>query len=278
MYYLRERLSAFLICNLRSSILTVKIKNRSDSAYQHEVYGNTIIVERHFSQAGSSSFKVKSSTGRLVSNRKADLDEICDFFALQIDNPMNVLTQDMARQFLNNSTPIDKYRFFFKGTQLEALDADYLLIEQSINRITLDLENASGDVKGYEEAARKAKALLVLAEQQDNLREMIKGFGDQMAWAQVEEQEAKVLGWDNQLREAAEKIENTNAEEVKATEKFEIAHQALDHANAAVAELKEGLVPILEEKDLAKNQSDKFKAEALTAQVGGNSSPFSSVC
>ena len=26
-----------------------------------------------------------------------------------------------------------------------------------------------------------------------------------MAWAQVEEQEAKMLGWDNQLGEAAEK-------------------------------------------------------------------------
>lgn len=231
------------------------------------MYGNTIVVERQFSRAGTSSFKLKSSTGRLVSNRKADLDEICDYFALQIDNPMNVLTQDMARQFLNNSTPIDKYRFFFKGTQLEALDADYLLIEQSINRITLDLENASGDVTGYEEAATKAKALLVLAEQQDTLREKVKGFGDQMAWAQVEEQEAKVLGWDNQLSEAAEKIEVTKAEEVKATHAFETAHQALDHGNTAVAEFQEGLVPILKEKDQAKKQSDNFKAEALKAQV-----------
>lgn len=231
------------------------------------MYGNTIIVERHFSRAGSSNFKIKSSSGRLVSNKKADLDEICDYFALQIDNPMNVLTQDMARQFLNNSTPIDKYRFFFKGTQLEALDADYLLIEQSINQITLDLENVSGDVKGYEEAATKANALLVLAEQQDTLREKIKGFGDQMAWAQVEEQEAKVLGWDNQLGEAAEKIEVTKAEEVKATAAFETAQQALDHAITAVDQLKEQLVPILEEKDQAKKQSDNFKAEALKAQV-----------
>lgn len=196
-----------------------------------------------------------------------DLDEICDYFALQIDNPMNVLTQDMARQFLNNSTPIDKYRFFFKGTQLEALDADYLLIEQSINQITLDLGNASGDVKDYEEAAAKAKALLVLAEQQDTLREKIKGFGDQMAWAQVEEQEAKVLDWDNQLSEAAEKIEVTKVEEAKVTDSFEVAHQALHQANAAVTELKEGLVPLLREKDQAKKVSDDFKSEALKAQV-----------
>lgn len=180
---------------------------------------------------------------------------------------MNVLTQDMARQFLNNSTPIDKYRFFFKGTQLEALDADYLLIEQSINQITLDLGNASGDVKDYEEAAMKAKALLVLAEQQDTLREKIKGFGDQMAWAQVEEQEAKVLDWDNQLSEAAEKIEVTKAEEAKVTNSFKAVQEGLYQANTTVNELKEGLVPILGEKDQAKKVSDNFKAEALKAQV-----------
>lgn len=180
---------------------------------------------------------------------------------------MNVLTQDMARQFLNNSTPIDKYRFFFKGTQLEALDADYLLIEQSINQITLDLGNASGDVKDYEEAATKAKALLVLAEQQDTLREKIKGFGDQMAWAQVEEQEAKVLDWDNQLSEAAEIIEVTKAEEAKVTNSFKAVQEALYQANTTINELKEGLVPLLGEKDQAKKVSDNFKAEALKAQV-----------
>lgn len=96
----------------------MKLKNTSDTAYQHEVYGNTIIVERHFSRAGSSNFKLKSSSGKIISSRKSDLDEICDYFALQIDNPMNVLTQDMARQFLNNSIPLDKYKFFMKGTQL----------------------------------------------------------------------------------------------------------------------------------------------------------------
>ena len=109
------------------------------------------MVQRHFSRSGSSNFRLKSSTGRLVSNRKADLDEICDYFALQIDNPMNVLTQDMARQFLNDSSPSDKYKFFMKGTQLEHLDGDYLQIEQSIDKIDQDLFKNINDVKIYEE-------------------------------------------------------------------------------------------------------------------------------
>lgn len=247
--------------------MTVKIKNTSDSAYQHEVYGDTIIVERHFSRSGSSNFRLKSSTGRLISNRKADLEEICDYFALQIDNPMNVLTQDMARQFLNSSTPSDKYKFFMKGTQLEHLDGDYLQIEQSIDKIDQDLFKNLKDVEIYEEEARKAKSLLTLSEKHETLRQKIRLFGYQMAWAQVEEQERHVTACDDDLRKAAETIDSAKQKAAAASDTFDNANRALEHANAAVMEFKENLVPIQEEKDFVKQEHDKFKAEAMNSHV-----------
>lgn len=251
----------------RSSTLTVKIKNTSDSAYQHEVYGDTIIVERHFSRSGSSNFRLKSSTGSLISNRKADLEEICDYFALQIDNPMNVLTQDMARQFLNSSTPADKYKFFMKGTQLEHLDGDYLQIEQSVDIMDQDLFKKMKHVETYEEEAKKAKSLLTLSEKHDTLRQKIRGFGFQMAWAQVEEQEGFVTAHDDDLRKTASMIESANQKAIEASDTFDNANRALEHANATVMEFKEGLVPIQEEKDLVKQEHDKFKAEAMNSRV-----------
>ena len=51
-----------------------------------------IIVERRFSGSGISTFKVKSFTGRLIPTRKSDLSKSCNYFPLQIDNPMNVMT------------------------------------------------------------------------------------------------------------------------------------------------------------------------------------------
>lgn len=247
--------------------MTVKIKNTSDSAYQHEVYGDTIIVERHFSRSGSSNFRLKSSTGRLISNRKADLEEICDYFALQIDNPMNVLTQDMARQFLNSSTPSDKYKFFMKGTQLEHLGGDYLQIEQSIEHMEQDLFKNLKDVEIYEEEAKKARALLTLSEKGDTLRQKLRGLRDQSAWAQVEEQEKYVTVYNNDLRNAVSTIESAKLEAIEVSDTFDKANRALEQANAAVTELKESLVPIQEEKDLVKQEHDKFKAEAMNSHV-----------
>lgn len=150
------------------------------------------MVERHFSRAGASGFKLKSANGRLISTKKADLEEICDYFALQLDNPMNVLTQDMARQFLSNSSPAEKYKFFVKGVQLEQLDQDYQLLEETIDQIESKLVNRADDIKILEERASKTAARLALSDKQDSLRNKVRSYSRQMAWAQVEEQE-KVL-------------------------------------------------------------------------------------
>jgi len=51
-----------------------------------ELYGKSILVERHFTRGGGSGFN--SSRRKGVSfPRKVDLDEICDHMILQIDNP-----------------------------------------------------------------------------------------------------------------------------------------------------------------------------------------------
>lgn len=182
-----SELSLMICCSAAS--LIVKLKNTGQSGFQQETYGDSIIIERHFNKAGTSGFKLKSASGRNISTKKADLEEISDYFTLQIDNPMNVLTQDMARQFLNNSTPADKYRFFVKGVQLEQLDQDYQLLEETIDQIGVKLESRKEDVKVMEERAQRDRARKERSDRQSTLRARIKNYTRQMAWVQVEQQE-----------------------------------------------------------------------------------------
>jgi ATP-dependent RNA helicase DDX6/DHH1 len=152
-------------------------------------YGKSIIVERHFSKSGASGFKIKAENGRIVSTKKAELDAITDYFSLQIDNPMNVLSQDMARQFLSTSSPAEKYKFFVKGVQLEQLDQDYRLIEESVDQIEEKLRNKAQDIKILGNRRDAAKKKLEISDQHDSLRERLRLIRGQAAWAQVEEQE-----------------------------------------------------------------------------------------
>jgi chromosome segregation ATPase len=158
-------------------------------------YGKSIIVERHFSKNGTSGFKIKAENGRIMSTKKAELDAIIDHFTLQFDNPMNVLSQDMARQFLSSSSPAEKYKFFVKGVQLEQLDQDYRLIEESADQIEEKLRSREQDVKILKRLSDAAQEKLERSEQHQSLRDRVRNVRNQMAWAQVEEQErVRTLG------------------------------------------------------------------------------------
>lgn len=184
-----QSLKNFIKEGKENSTIIVRIKNQGDGAYMPDDFGKSIIVERHFSRSGSSGFKIKAENGRIISTKKSELDSITDYFSLQIDNPMNVLSQDMARQFLSSSSPADKYKFFVKGVQLEQLDQDYRLIEESVDQIEEKLRGKAEDIRTLESQKDAAKKKLELSDKQDSLRERVRNLRSQMAWAQVEEQE-----------------------------------------------------------------------------------------
>lgn len=152
-------------------------------------YGKSIVIERHFSKNGTSGFKIKAENGRIISTKKAELDSIIDYFTLQFDNPMNVLSQDMARQFLSTSSPAEKYKFFVKGVQLEQLDQDYRLIEESVDQILEKLKSKQQDIKMLRSRKDTTQERLEISDRHESLRNKIRNIRNQMAWAQVEDQE-----------------------------------------------------------------------------------------
>lgn len=239
-----------------SAALAVKIKNQGDGAYKPELYGRSIIVERHFSRSGTSGFKLKNAQEKTISTKKAHLDDILDFFAFQLDNPINVLTQDMARQFLSNSTPTDKYKFFIRGTQLEILDNDYKILEEHLDNMEVKLHAREDDVKklkaNAEEAERKKKRL----DKTEKLQEQVQRIQYMHAWAQVEEQEEILQRYQRDVdageQNVQEKVEAF--ESVSAT--YEGHNQAFEAAQRQAAQLKEQQAPLEQERDEAKTRFD----------------------
>jgi structural maintenance of chromosomes protein 6 len=73
--------------------VTIQLKNQGDEAYKYDLYGDSIVISRRFTKEGTSSYKIKSRDGKIVSTKREDLSAICDHMNIQVDNPMNVLTQ-----------------------------------------------------------------------------------------------------------------------------------------------------------------------------------------
>lgn len=88
----------------------MKLRNRGRDAFRPQVYGQSITIERRLMRDGPSTYKIKNDLGKVVSNRKEDLNAICDHMALQPDNPMLIMNQDASRQFLQSTTEEDRYK------------------------------------------------------------------------------------------------------------------------------------------------------------------------
>lgn len=83
-----------------SGSVVIHINNSCDQGYDRETYGSEIIVQRSFTSDGSSTYRIKNSSGKLVSSSRKDLLKILLFMNIQVDNPVCVLNQDASRAFL----------------------------------------------------------------------------------------------------------------------------------------------------------------------------------
>jgi hypothetical protein len=76
----------------RTAEVSVTLKNGGHEPYKSHTYGDGITITRRFQENGGS-YKIKNGDGKAVSSAKAELDAITDHFGIDVDNPMNILTQ-----------------------------------------------------------------------------------------------------------------------------------------------------------------------------------------
>jgi structural maintenance of chromosomes protein 6 len=247
--------------------LSVKIKNQGDSAYKPDTFGKSIIVERRFSRTGNSSFKVKNALGKTISTKRGDLEDILDFFALQLDNPMNVLTQDMARQFLNSSSPTEKYKFFIKGTHLELLNNEYQRLQEKLQANLIQIGLIEDSAKNAQAAFKEAEKRVEASKQHETLRDTIQKYSRQMAWAQVEEQEEKLTELLEELHKLDETIQERTTVVEQVSAKLEEAEKKVDRAKADAATLEEEIQEKNNEKAPLDEEFNKNRQELMTLRA-----------
>ncbi|KDQ21431.1 hypothetical protein BOTBODRAFT_168698 [Botryobasidium botryosum FD-172 SS1] len=217
--------------------VTIQIKNEGLEAYRPEIYGDIISITRRFNKEGSSSYKIKGTAGKVVSTKKEELSAITDHMGIQVDNPLNVLTQDTSRQFLSASAPSDKYNFFLKGTQLTQLSEEYETILANIRKTSQVLEQKQGIIpdlqKAYNEARTKFNEASKARDQQDKLDKT----NEELAWAHVAVKKKEFEKAMEEVAKGARKIP-------KIKEALEIAENDVSAAEVLIMQIEADIAAI----------------------------------
>ncbi|KAG5927340.1 hypothetical protein E4U42_002339 [Claviceps africana] len=219
--------------------LVVKIKNAGSDAYQPDVYGSSILVERHFSKSGNSGFKIKNEQGRIISTKKQEVDEISEWYALQMGNPLMVLSQDNARQFLNSATPAQKYKYFVSGVQLEQLDNDYKMSQDTLDKTLVLQEELSGKVDYIKKEMEESQRLAETVNKNSSLRERARHYRNQLVWSQVVEKEQVLSKKTAELELRAQRIVEMERDREETTKALDDLDEKLNRSKAAREEMND---------------------------------------
>ncbi|KAG9315735.1 P-loop containing nucleoside triphosphate hydrolase protein [Chiua virens] len=245
-------LKAFIREGQHKAEVTIVLKNQGEEAFKPKEYGKSIVIRRTFTRDGSSSWKIMSKDGTVISNKRDELAAICDHMNIQVDNPMNVLTQDAARQFLNASHPSDKYKFFLRGTQLSQLSEEYDTCLLNINQTKKLLHQKKQILPDLRQTFKEATSRFQEASKAREQRAKADSLKKELAWAHVAAKQEEMEGKLEDLAKAQRRVEKIEAELQTVESKFQLASSEvecfekehtdlgnIDHLNTQRNELQE---------------------------------------
>jgi chromosome segregation ATPase len=172
-------------CN--NAKIRVTLLNRGDDGYQHDIYGDSITVERTIAlRGGYNGYKLYDSEMQERSRSKKDLDDMLDKLNIQVENPVAILDQEEAKKFLTGKAE-DKYAFFMKATELERIDRTYAC---TIDKV-FDLDEQSSRMnQGLEADMQLVKDTKLQYEQHqeiEKLEKKLRAFQEFYAWSRHKE-------------------------------------------------------------------------------------------
>ena len=142
-------------------------------------------------QSGSNTLKLCSASGKTVSSKRADLDRLCDHFNIDVENPINVMGQDTSRQFLQKGSDKDKYDFFVKAMLLDTIQQQLSYLRERLKEMEAVVEEKEAQVKPREDELNALEVEMGSYSELEALRATVDGLKKKLAWALVDELEAK---------------------------------------------------------------------------------------
>ncbi|KAH8313202.1 hypothetical protein KR067_001689 [Drosophila pandora] len=101
-----------------SATISITLSNSGLRPFKADIFGPHLTVVRHLRQS-SSAYDLLDARGKSVSKKVAEIRRMLLCFGINVENPIFVLNQEAAREFLKDLEPASNYKLLMKATQLD---------------------------------------------------------------------------------------------------------------------------------------------------------------
>ncbi|CAO3616201.1 unnamed protein product [Cunninghamella blakesleeana] len=249
-----KNLSAFIREGANAALVTIHITNNGSDAFKRDIYGNMIIVDRRILRDGTSSFKIKDHNGKTISTKREELTAICDHMSIQVDNPLTMLSQDSARQFLNSSTPQDKYKLFMRGTQLAQMQDDFKKIREALEVTDDTISRKNEHLPLLHRKAKEAETVYKELLSANTIDEQIDKLNNELVWCQIINKENELENLKNVVKESQDKINGSVSKINQIQSKIGKYNEEKNEINEKIADFQNNNEPDVEKRNELENK------------------------
>jgi len=228
------------------AVVTIHLCNTGIEAYLPEVFGEMIILQRRLYMHRTHEYKMMSKTGKLISRKREDLEKILNHFAIQVNNPCVLLTQDDARALIASSKPSDKYDFFVRATRLKEMKENLQGIQANIDRASRNMELEDKKHSRHHEKFRQAEAEYEACKHITEMDKKLMELRQKLYWATILEKEREIEGkrevlayLDKRRAKLEERLDSSNVVDMDGIQKQ--MDKELQDINANIMEKKHQL-------------------------------------
>ncbi|KAG2439305.1 hypothetical protein HXX76_004664 [Chlamydomonas incerta] len=186
--------TAFVKEGCSEARVCVTLCNVGDDAFLPHLFGERITVERVIKAAGASTTSLLDARGKKVPVDKPrdTLFAMLEHFCIDATNPLTIITQDKARQFLggDKDTSREKYDIFMEATLLQRQLEENNRAGEELAASSTRLVESAAFIKSLEDAQASLQAKLQRLTDADKMVEQRDFLEQAMGWASVRELEA----------------------------------------------------------------------------------------
>ncbi|EDV53895.1 structural maintenance of chromosomes protein 6 [Drosophila erecta] len=145
-----------------SATISITLCNAGLRPFKADIFGPHLTVVRQIRNS-SSNYDLQDARGRSVSKKVAEIRRMLLCFGINVENPIFVLNQEAAREFLKELEPASNYKLLMKATQLDVCTISLTECHAQRCHFTQDLEHLEKkrDVVAKQVEAEKEKVSIL---------------------------------------------------------------------------------------------------------------------
>ena len=168
--------------------IQVTLQNSGSEAFKHEKYGSSIIFQRFIHRSGRTSFLLLDHEGVVQHKDHAARIEgkrILEDFKINPGNPLIILQQEEAKEFLTHLSPHSLYTFFQMATSLKQCWDEYVAAETNLKAAQDTADTKRLSLSGQKKVFQAKKDELAKCQRSKERSEELGKLKIEFCWARV---------------------------------------------------------------------------------------------